>query len=145
MSQESRASSGVKPGRVTPARVLVEDGQAPGGILEHELAARGYEVTVCRGPLAGHACALLKDGRCELAGTADVIYTRLDWEQRRCRRVLDALHARYSGTRIVIELPHGERWPAPHALDDCDLVWAPDAAATAVRVIDEVLGGPRQP
>jgi len=127
-----------------PARVLVEDADGPGGTVEHNLAAQGYDVLVCRGPHAGHRCDLLAHGRCALAAQADVVYTRLDWDDGNSCRVLDALRQHHPDTPVVVELPHGAQWPPPHALDNRELVWSRSEQATVVTTIERALTGPPQ-
>jgi len=114
-------------------RVLLEDDGGSGGPTERYLIAHGYDVAVCRGPNGSHElCGLLIEGRCRLAARADVVYTRLHWGDRDRRQVLDSLRERYPDTPVVIELPHGERWPDPHALDGRELVLS-QAGPKAIR------------
>ena len=87
-------------------RVLIEHHDASVGVAAGNLlAAEGYEVATCTGPMRRFPCPMVEKGRCERVDQADVVVFGFEVEDEEDRGVLAALKAQNPGVPIVIEIP----------------------------------------
>ena len=111
-------------------------------VLADVLERAGYDSVICEGPAESpDSCRLLRNGECELAADADVIFNGFGLSKEEHRRIVGELRECYPEAALVVESTRLRAEANAELLDGCSACHSPLTAEALLGAVERAEAG----